>query len=85
MEISLVAEGLKFMLLGMSVVFIFLALLVQIMKLQAFLVKKYFTPSATSTPVYTPSTDDESARIAAVMAAVTAYRQEHPPHEHSKG
>jgi len=78
MAISLVAEGLKFMVLGMGVVFIFLALLVQIMKWQALLVKKYFTPATPPTPVYTPSTDDESARIAAIMAAVTAYRHEHP-------
>ncbi len=85
MEISLVAEGLKFMLLGMSVVFVFLALLVQIMKLQAFLVKKYFTTTTSSSPVYTPSTEDEAARIAAIMAAVTAYRQEHPSREHPKG
>jgi oxaloacetate decarboxylase gamma subunit len=73
MEINLVAEGLKFMVLGMGVVFLFLVLLVQIMKWQAAIVARYFPPKTPPKPVYTPA-DDESARVAAIIAAVSEYR-----------
>lgn len=42
MQIDLVAEGLKFMVLGMSTVFLFLILMVYVLKLQSFIVNKYF-------------------------------------------
>ncbi len=77
MEINLVTEGLKFMVLGMGVVFVFLALLVQMMKWQAVLVARYFTPKAPPSPVYTPA-DDERARVAAIVAAVAEFRKAHP-------
>ncbi len=77
MEINLVAEGLKFMVLGMGVVFVFLALLVQMMKWQAAIIAKYFPPKTPPTPVYAPA-DDESARVAAIIAAVSEYRKQHP-------
>jgi oxaloacetate decarboxylase gamma subunit len=75
MDINLVAEGLKFMVLGMGVVFIFLALLVQMMKWQAALIAKYFSPQTPPPSVYTPA-DDEKARVAAIIAAVTEYRNQ---------
>jgi oxaloacetate decarboxylase gamma subunit len=76
MEINLVAEGLKFMVLGMGVVFVFLALLVLMMKGQARIVA-YLTsrPKPAPEPVYEPA-DDERARVAAIIAAVSAYRKE---------
>ena len=77
METTLVTEGLKFMVLGMGVVFVFLALLVYMMKGQALLVKKYFPPTSPPTPVY-PSNDDEAARVAAIIAAVTEFRKQNP-------
>jgi len=76
MDINLVTEGLKFMVLGMGVVFVFLALLVQVMKWQTRLVDKYFSPKSPPAPVYTPA-DDEHARVAAIIAAVTEYRKAH--------
>jgi oxaloacetate decarboxylase gamma subunit len=77
MEINLVAEGLKFMLLGMGVVFVFLALLVQVMKWQASLIARYFPPKTSPTPIYTPA-EDASAPVAAIIAAVSEYRKQHP-------
>jgi len=75
MEYSLVGEGLKFMVLGMLIVFAFLAVLVQVMKLQAKIIGKYFKEE---TPVVTaPTTNDseeESRRVAAIIAAVTDFR-----------
>ncbi len=75
MEINLVAEGLKFMVLGMGVVFVFLVLLVQMMKWQAAIIARFFPPKTPPTPVYTPAADEEeSARVAAIIAAVSEYR-----------
>jgi len=75
MEYSLVGEGLKFMVLGMLIVFAFLAILVQVMKLQAKIIGKLFKEE---TPVVTtPATNDseeEARRVAAIIAAVTDFR-----------
>lgn len=42
-EIDLVSEAVKFMFLGMGVVFVFLILLVYILKLQSQIIQKYFS------------------------------------------
>jgi oxaloacetate decarboxylase gamma subunit len=73
MEINLVAEGLKFMVLGMGVVFVFLALLVQVMKWQNTLISKYFPTKESPPNISIP--DDEKSRIAAIVAAVTEFRK----------
>jgi oxaloacetate decarboxylase gamma subunit len=75
MESNLVTEGLKFMVLGMGVVFVFLALLVQMMKWQAAIIARFFPPKTPPTPVYEPA-DDEKARVAAIIAAVQMYRKQ---------
>ena len=76
-EVNYVVEALKFMVLGMSVVFLFLFLLVQIVKIQASLIAKYFpedTPKTPAPPV--GNTDnDENQRVAAIIAAVTEFRK----------
>ncbi len=76
-EVNYVVEALKFMVLGMSVVFLFLILLVQIVKIQASIIAKYFpedTPKTPATPV--GNTDnDENQRVAAIIAAVTEFRK----------
>ncbi len=79
MQINLVAEGLKYMVLGMGVVFAFLALLVGVMKGQARLIAAWAPP--TTPPVSPPaseSTDeaDEASRVAAIVAAVQAFRRD---------
>ena len=78
-EVNFVAESFKFMLLGMGVVFLFLLILVQVVKLQAYLVNKYF-PESTSTqtpatPVANRSDKDEKQRVAAIIAAVAEFRK----------
>jgi oxaloacetate decarboxylase gamma subunit len=79
MEIHIVGESIKFMILGMLIVFAFLFILVEIMKLQARLINKYFTQKPQSkkqstTP--TTTTDDEEARkVAAIIAAVAEFRK----------
>ena len=78
MEYSLVGESLKFMILGMLIVFVFLYVLVEVMKLQAKIISKYFpekeipvSPSVSNTT----DTDEEARRTAAIIAAVTEFRK----------
>ena len=76
MEYTLVGESLKFMILGMLIVFIFLAVLVQVMKLQAKIIGKYFKEEApvVSSPSSNNDSEEESRRVAAIIAAVTDFR-----------
>jgi len=76
-EVNNIVEALKFMVLGMGVVFLFLTLLVQIVKIQASLIAKYFpenTPKTPATPVGNID-NDENQRVAAIIAAVTEFRK----------
>ena len=76
MEYSLVGESLKFMVLGMLIVFAFLAILVQVMKIQAKIIGKYFKEEAPAVkkPVVNNDSEEESRRVAAIIAAVTDFR-----------
>jgi oxaloacetate decarboxylase gamma subunit len=77
MEINLVGEGLKFMVLGMTVVLFFLVILVQVMKLQATIINKYFPEKA---PEASPASTDaiqDTHHVAAIMAAVAEFRKKH--------
>jgi len=74
-EMNLVGESLKFMVLGMIVVFIFLAVLVQLMKLQAKLIEKYFPEKAPAPAKPASNAGDEAARTAAIIAAITEFNK----------
>jgi len=76
MEYSLVGESLKFMVLGMLIVFVFLVVLVQVMKLQAKIINRYFPEKepVAPTPDITGS-DEDARRTAAIIAAVTEFRK----------
>ena len=76
MEIDLVGEGLKFMVLGMAIVFAFLLVLVQVVKLQAKIINKMFPQKEVVKE--TSSTDkasEEQQHVAAIIAAVTEFRK----------
>lgn len=77
MEINLVGESLKFMVLGMIIVFIFLVVLVQLMKLQAKLIEKYFPEKEVLPPVRGNNTTkvDDSQKTAAIIAAITEFNK----------
>ncbi len=76
MEINLVGESLKFMILGMIIVFTFLLVLIQMMKLQALIIGKLFKEEAPVAPVIKKEdSNDESRRVAAIIAAVTEFRK----------
>jgi len=75
-DVNLIGESLKFMVLGMTVVFAFLFILVQVVKLQAKIINKYFPEEAPKAAAPTSSgQSDESQRIAAIIAAVTEFRK----------
>jgi len=75
MEIDLVGEGLKFMALGMTIVFVFLLLLVQVVKLQAFLINKFFPEKAPEATPTASNATQEAHHVAAIIAAVTEFRK----------
>jgi oxaloacetate decarboxylase gamma subunit len=72
MEINLVAEGLKFMVLGMSIVFLFLILLIVAMNVMSKIVHRYFPePQAAPTPSAPVQTGgDTLKKVAAIAAAI---------------
>ena len=77
MEYTLVGEGLKFMVLGMLIVLVFLLLLVQVMKWQAKIINRYFPEKEPVVPTPAASeSDEESRRTAAIIAAVTEFRKQ---------
>jgi len=75
MEIDLVGESIKFMILGMTIVFLFLFLLVQIVKLQAFIINKYFPEKAPEMPQTTSTGSENAHHVAAIIAAVAEFRK----------
>jgi len=78
MEIHIVGESIKFMILGMLIVFTFLYILVEVMKLQAKLINKYFSPenkSKKETTSAVEDSDEEAKRVAAIIAAVSEFRK----------
>jgi len=75
MEIDLVGEGLKFMVLGMAIVFVFLMVLVQIVKLQALIINKYFPEKAPEVTPASSNTTQEAHHVAAIIAAVSEFRK----------
>ncbi len=77
-EIHIVGESIKFMILGMIVVYIFLVVLIQLMKLQAKIIAKYFPEKViVSPPKQQPAvqSDDDAARTAAIIAAIADYKK----------
>jgi len=75
MEIDLVGESLKFMVLGMMIVFIFLMVLVQVVKLQAFIINKYFPEKAPEVTPTSSVTQNDAHHVAAIVAAITEFRK----------
>lgn len=76
MEVNLTVEALKFMVLGMGIVFLFLITLIYALKIQASLIAKFFpekeTPAVAkpAAPKAQSSTTNDSKKIAAIVAAV---------------
>jgi len=73
-EVNLILESVKFMVLGMAVVFTFLTILIVVVNLQAKIIAKFFPEEAPATPAPTGNAD-EAHHVAAIIAAVTEFRK----------
>ena len=75
MEVNLVVESLKFMVLGMGVVFSFLVIMVYALKAQTVLINKFF-PVEEKKPIkkvqtsHVAAASDTAKKIAAISAVV---------------
>ena len=72
-DVNLVLESLKFMVLGMGVVFIFLIIMVFALKFQAKLIAKYFPlGEKVKGSQWKPQTESNQAQEKQTVAAITA-------------
>ncbi len=82
-NVNLVVEGLKFMVLGMTTVYLFLLLMVFVLNIISKIVKKYF-PTKKLSPIYTKreapkisnSTQDNDAVVAAIVASIQEFKKQ---------
>jgi len=74
MEIDLVAEGVKFMIIGMGTVFLFLIIMIGVLKVQAYIIGKYF-PEKVPETVPSSSPMDDKGLVAAISAAIQMYKK----------
>jgi oxaloacetate decarboxylase gamma subunit len=81
-EINLVSEGVKFMILGMGTVFVFLIVMIAVLNLQAKIVGKYFPQTSgsqnsnrSSASKKNVNAEDEKRKVAAVVGAISAYKK----------
>ncbi len=75
-EVNLIAESIKFMFLGMGVVFAFLTIMIFVLKAQGAILTKFFPQEEKKvnvTPMSNKS-NTESAKIAAIVAAVQHHK-----------
>ena len=75
-EVNLIAESIKFMFLGMGVVFAFLTIMIFVLKAQGAILTKFFPQEEKKVNIIPQSnsvnttTNTEAAKIAAIIAAV---------------
>jgi len=73
---ELLTSGIELMLIGMGIVYGFLALLVVSIDAMSMLVKRFFPESPTIHPAISHHQDDPGI-VAAITAAVQQYRKKH--------
>ncbi|NOQ30631.1 MAG: pyruvate carboxylase [Helicobacteraceae bacterium] len=71
---NLVAESLKFMVLGMGTVFMFLIIMIIVMNLQAKIVHRFFPEPEPVEPTPTLDTSAQAKKVAAATAAIMHHR-----------
>lgn len=74
MEVNVIIEALKFMVLGMGVVFSFLIILIFVLKGQASLLNKYFPAEEKISKRVGPKVATSSKKVAAIVAAVQHHK-----------
>jgi len=80
MEVNLIFESLKFMTLGMVTVFVFLAFMIYILKLQTFIIQKFFSEeksSVSNSGITKENNDvvDDAQLVAVITAAIIDFKK----------
>jgi oxaloacetate decarboxylase gamma subunit len=75
MDTNLVVEGLKFMLLGMGSVFLFLIIMIVSMNIMSAVIHKFFPEPKAIIPGTENLAKDNKKIIAAITAAIAHHRQ----------
>ena len=71
MEVNLVAEGFKFMVLGMGIVFVFLGVMIVVMNIMSKIIHKFFPePDPTQPHIVVGENKDKKKVVAAIVAAI---------------
>ena len=71
MQSNLIEEGMKFMMLGMGTVFVFLGMLIGVMYIMSKVIHQYFPETVSSSqPIQTPVSQDKKKIVAAIFAAI---------------
>lgn len=73
---DLMVAGVELMMIGMGIVFLFLAMLIFAVNLMTRVVSRYFSELPAAVLANTAVTTNDST-VAAITAAVTRYRQDH--------
>ncbi len=76
---ELLSSGIELMLVGMGIVFIFLTMLVFVIKLMSRFIQRHFPDSPVALRNL-PAQGEEPQTIAAISAAVHRYRMTHKAH-----
>lgn len=74
METNLVIEGIKFMVLGMGTVFVFLAIMIFCMNIMSKIIHRYF-PEPQATATSNSSQQNKKKIVAAITAAIKYHRE----------
>ena len=76
-EVNLVAEGLKFMALGMGTVFLFLVVMIGLMMAQAKIIARFFPEPRPSETAAAPVQQKQNVnnKVAAITAAIMHHNQ----------
>jgi len=74
MDTNLVIEGLKFMVLGMSTVFLFLGIMIVVMNVMSAVLHRLFPEPIPKIPGEDTSANNKKI-VAAITAAITHHRQ----------
>jgi oxaloacetate decarboxylase gamma subunit len=75
MDTNLVIEGIKFMVLGMGTVFLFLIVMIVLMNAMSVLIHKFFPEPHRSPDAPVAKTQDNKKIVAAITAAIAHHRQ----------
>ena len=77
-EVNLISEGVKFMILGMGTVFMFLILMIITLQLQAKVIQKFFPqtniPHKRDESASKKDLDEEKRVVAVITGAVSSFR-----------